>query len=1187
MRLRELAIRRLPGIDRPFELDGLADGINLVVGPNAGGKSSLVRAVLALLDERGSVNNAGGAAVHLAARWHADDGGEWQVERLGRETSWQRDGRASAPPNLPEPHLLPCYTLGAESLGAVERAETEAHIEGVLRRQLAGGFDLPALSADGGPFHRKTTLGREPAQRLREAEDELTEAHNEQRRLRASEEQLAALEERLAAARASRERLPRLEKARELAGAVNALADAEHAVAAFPDGMARLKGDERQRIDAEGQQREEAAQRHAECARAAAAAREEQRATGLTHPPDGATLEAMEERLRELERLREQQETNAARLAAARARAREAAEALGGSGDPAPRLDPATIARVEEALEGLRDAVTRRAALDHALEGWLAPAPHDDPERLREAVDALDRWLALAAPATGDRWSAALGVGLTLAGALGFLVVGGATPPVFGLAAVAAGGAVLAAWPALRERLERRRRAAARRELEDHWLRIHRAHGIESPEVWERDAVTTCRSRLANRLARAERAEQAEGQRRRLEEERQRCRQAEEEAEAALAAWVPEVGFDPRQHPAALGRWLHRAAAHDAAAAEVAEAEAEQARLRQRAEETAAALVDELGHWSPVTDEGASSLSPASDSAALRAALKRLRERAEQHRQAARRAAEQQQRAEEHGEAVAARDAAIAAIYREAGLAADASGELDDRLERFEAWREAVRERDLLRRQVDQLRTQLTEQPEWLAAADAGDTARLDRALAEEQAAAAEYDRHQEEMTRIRADLERARQQRPLEAARGKAQAARDALVEVRREALVKGAGQWLVESVQQEQTHRHQPATLRRSDDWLGRFTRGGYGLRLDPDTGRLGALEHGTGQWREPAQLSTGTRMQMVLALRIAFALESEAGREPLPFFLDEALITTDPERFRAVADSLALLAREAGRQVFYLTAQPGDIALWRAAEPAVAVIDLAAVRGQAAAVPAEALSAPAPTPVPAPAADETPEAYAERLGVAAIDPWQPAEAIPIFHLLRDDLGAVQRAISLGARRLGELEHQLAGPVAEWLPATTRAALPARFAAARAWLAAWRRGRGRPLTRAELSLVHEAGIVTDTFFDRVAEVVEEHAGDAAAVVDALRNKAVSGFRSNKIDDLEQWLDDHGHLDRRPPSDAEARYQAALEAVADHAPALDPETVRTWCHWLETGLGTGPTRPVPGTAPETEPQEE
>ena len=65
-----------------------------------------------------------------------------------------------------------------------------------------------------------------------------------------------------------------------------------------------------------------------------------------------------------------------------------------------------------------------------------------------------------------------------------------------------------------------------------------------------------------------------------------------------------------------------------------------------------------------------------------------------------------------------------------------------------------------------------------------------------------------------------------------------------------------------------------------------------------------------------------------------------------LDEALTASDPARFDAIAGSLGRLAAETGRQVFYLTSNPADVAAWQrlladAGEKPAPVIDLAAVR------------------------------------------------------------------------------------------------------------------------------------------------------------------------------------------------------------------------------------------------------
>jgi len=68
--------------------------------------------------------------------------------------------------------------------------------------------------------------------------------------------------------------------------------------------------------------------------------------------------------------------------------------------------------------------------------------------------------------------------------------------------------------------------------------------------------------------------------------------------------------------------------------------------------------------------------------------------------------------------------------------------------------------------------------------------------------------------------------------------------------------------------------------------------------------------------------------LASRLAFALEAEKDGASLPFFLDEALTTSDERRFRQVASAILTVARDDGRQFVYLSAREDDARLWRKA-------------------------------------------------------------------------------------------------------------------------------------------------------------------------------------------------------------------------------------------------------------------
>src|SRR5690606_14960904 len=130
-------------------------------------------------------------------------------------------------------------------------------------------------------------------------------------------------------------------------------------------------------------------------------------------------------------------------------------------------------------------------------------------------------------------------------------------------------------------------------------------------------------------------------------------------------------------------------------------------------------------------------------------------------------------------------------------------------------------------------------------------------------------------------------------------------------------------------------------------------------------------------------------------------EEHSRPLPLFLDEALTASDPQRFAAVAHTVRELVGQQGRQVFYLSAQPADLRVWRdAVGDAVHCIDLPALRGSARAFGTSHFPAPPPPPVvPAPLPAEDAAAYGRRLGVPPVDPALGAGRIHPFHLLRDD--------------------------------------------------------------------------------------------------------------------------------------------------------------------------------------------
>jgi len=386
---------------------------------------------------------------------------------------------------------------------------------------------------------------------------------------------------------------------------------------------------------------------------------------------------------------------------------------------------------------------------------------------------------------------------------------------------------------------------------------------------------------------------------------------------------------------------------------------------------------------------------------------------------------------------------------------------------------------------------------------------------------------------------------------------AREALAARREEAFEAAAAALLLDRVEEEHREVAQPPVLQRASGWFGAFTHHRYTVRV-ADTGELVAQESDSGALRRLEELSDGTRAQLLLAARIAFATHAEGG-VAVPLILDEALSIADPDRFDAVAEALLLLAAE-GRQILYLTANPHDCARWNrlcaahGGEPPH-TIDLAAVRTGQGALDIDALTV-APADAVLSPDGLTAEAYGAALGVPPPDPARPA-ALHLFHLLRDELDLLYRLLA-GARvaTVGQwrtLSRGGGGAAVAGGPAAV-AHLDALCDLAEGTLAAWQVGRGRPVDRAVLTA---SDAVSDRYLAPLAEVAAEVGGDARLLLSRLersgKDPRTHGFRASKRELLTTYLREEGYLDSRDPLDDEA-LRARL--LGELAPAITAGTV-------------------------------
>ena len=1179
MHLRRLAIHALPGIEPGFTFEPPDAGINIVTGPNAIGKSSLARALQHLLASHATDP----PALSLEAEFESG-AARWQVARNGNQIVWRRDGEVVSRPPLPGADRIGLFRLSVENLLDDSDANDRALAER-LRRELHGNFDL------GQP---RIEIGRRfavhEARRLADAGRARRRVEDEYVGLQRQEAELPALEQRIDTAAAASVRREHLEQALRLADAIDAQKDRESALQRFAPDMDRLRGDELEQLE-ENEKRvhrlnEELRDRQRDLETAEAALER----TGLAQAaPAPEEVRAAEERLRQLDRKSVEREAARTAVADTGATLRDVLAHFNPAGVP-PRLDADAFRRSEEVAGPLIAAQLRRRELKEqlALAGEAPKAA--DVERLRDAAEALRAWMAGDAAGSG-RVSASAKFGRIVswlaAAAVAFVAIAAfiqGAPVAFAgaVAALIAFGVALFLSRGPRTTAPSPTEAAMRRFGET---------GLALPPRWDEHGVRgylrdVVEVRLNQLTLQQERAAVSERIRLQIEDTDADIERLEE-ARTALAG---EIGFDPRLPVAEFQRFVHLCSDWDKARGEHVRQRARFDLLDREIADTASLVREFLRPWRATDAPDLEDPAGKPDMVLLRGAFDDLRARID----AARNVQDEIRAIRTNIGSLRQRideiDSAIESLFAQAGVAPRARAALAHRIEQLPPWKEASAALQQANTEETVVRARLAEQPAFVALADEGERARLQADLQTATVEAGEHTRLIQLQAEIRTRLNDAGADGKLEQAAAEESRARQALEDKRDEASLAVATKTLLDDVERAFEAEHEPAVLRRARDVFADVTARAFDLRLRGD-GSFVAHDVRQETARELAELSSGTRMQLLLALRLAWIETQEQGGEALPLFLDEALTTSDEDRFAVMAKSLERLAGAGdegrgrtgtedraeggtgagrGRQIFYLSARRHEPALWaQATGTSPAVIDLAAVRFPSEASAPEDYRVEAPPSLPAPNGRSA-EAYASLLGVPPrLDPHRPEGGIHLFHLLRDDLALLHSLMEtwrIGS--LGQLEVLLASDAA-------RAALPGedlqrrlrqRCRVVRTWVELWRQGRGRPVDR---GVLEQCSAISVTFIDRVAELAAQVRGDAEALVRALQAGEVDRFRARKLHELEQWLAEEGYVDDQDRLTGDDRRRLTLQRAVP-ATEVDAGDVNRVVSWLEANDAAG-----------------
>ena len=599
-----------------------------------------------------------------------------------------------------------------------------------------------------------------------------------------------------------------------------------------------------------------------------------------------------------------------------------------------------------------------------------------------------------------------------------------------------------------------------------------------------------------------------------------------------------------------LVRWLDLARQIDAAEKQAAEAQAACNSAQTKISELIAALNAFLVHWNTAPSGG--------DDTALEAALNALDARTSNAREQLKLLTQIQARIEEAQTQADAQDAAEAQWEDLTQLNPHASAQIQALHEDHRAYQHATTQlRDYEVTEKERQR-ELSDQPELIAWVEADDQTAIETALSEQTRLAESAEALQQQRSELKAEINQALNSTALSEAIAEEATIKAGLEDTLTEHRRLKVGEWLLDTVEKNYQQAHEPQLVKAAKARFEAFTHGQWSLAFS-ENHEVVAKDLVNNKQRTLDALSSATRMQLLLAARMAWAQDQERLTRPLPFILDEALGNSDPQRFSAAVKSLEQLIGAEQRQVIYLSARPEDLNLWRAsAESSPHIIHLGTAR-TANAQP-ESYVVPELSPsIPAPGTQSAAD-YAAQLGIPGVHPAESPSRIHLFHLLRDDLPTLYRVMTdWSLRYWGPAEHfakehhkATSEPLPPWAQTLQR-----RGEIAQRWQKLAHQGRGKPVNQAVLE---NCEAVSATMLPRVTKVAEDCHGDAAQLIEKLNNKAVARFGPDKTEDLRQALVQTGHLDPNPILEDEAIIQQLLATLGHRLP---PEEIQMVAGWL------------------------
>ena len=546
----QVDISRLYGIDLGLQVDKLCKGINIVYGANASGKTTLARAIRALIWPK----TVEGDMPIVSGRFTLKDT-IWNVVLEGQKPRYQKGGRSANPPAFPPSSHQSRYHLYLADL-LLATSEDDSFARRVIQ-EAQGGIDVQAVAQELSfevPTLRKTKTANE-VERLR---GKVRKAKKTHEGIRGEERSLDGLRRKRVEAQKAAKRADALEQAIEVSKTRNKHEKAEAELKRFPAAIAQVRGNEVETLE---ELRSRMSDAKADIDSADKDIEEAEVVLSESVIPEGGLPKGRIEKIREnVSKLNEaERKVEDLKVDLKKAREKENAAwkrlSAGTDKETAAAISLPDVERVETHVEAVEQIQGQRDALS-TLENLLkVETSGESADTLRDGLRLLTRWLQESQDPSEGRtalWpnlimGIAILVGVT--GMVTAIIASSVVSWLGGALVVCAVLLIIGGWQVrVSEDTDRSNGGAAYRE------EFERT-GVEEPAAWTRGSVEQHVDDLAKRFREAVVATEKQSEWKRTKPELDKLEKNKEALDEERERLVKEIGLEPDTSSRSLA-WL-------------------------------------------------------------------------------------------------------------------------------------------------------------------------------------------------------------------------------------------------------------------------------------------------------------------------------------------------------------------------------------------------------------------------------------------------------------------------------------------------------------------------------------------------------------------------------------------------------------------------------------------------------